>query len=205
MVRVTLLDDHPAVLAGLCRLLEAEPDLEVAAATPDHRGLLALLERTEPDVLVLDHDLAQTDGLSHCLRVKRRPDPPAVVVYAAYTDPALALAARAAGADGLVDKADPVHLLLDAIRAAAAGGCVMPGIPRHAYAAAVERIDDADLPVLAMRLDGAGLDEIAAALRADRGEVVWRAQRIVGRLCPGLRHRPAAKPPRAAGAGSVPG
>jgi two-component system, NarL family, response regulator DevR len=202
MVRVALLDDHPAVLAGLRRLIEPEPDLAVVGATGDPGQLAPLLDRSRPDVLVLDHDLARADGLSHCLRVKRRARPPAVVVYAAYTSPALALAARAAGADGLVDKAHPVRLLLDAIRTAAEGGRVIPGVPQHAYAAAVERIDDADLPVLAMLLDGTTVEGIAAALRRDPGEVAWRAQRIVGRLCPGLRQRPVDEPRSAAPAPS---
>jgi DNA-binding NarL/FixJ family response regulator len=191
MANVALLDDHPAVLAGLQRLIDPEPDLTVVEATRDHRELAAVLDRSEPDVLVLDHDLAHADGLSHCLRVKRRPDPPAVVVYAAYTGPALLLAARAAGADALVDKAAPVHELLQAIRSVAAGRKAMPPLPAGTYASAVSRIEDADLPVLAMLLDDVPLDGIAGALRCDAGEVAWRAQRIVGRLCPGLRQRPA--------------
>lgn len=198
MVRVALLDDHPAVLAGLRRLIEPEPDLAVVAATGDHRELNAVLDRHAPDVLVLDHDLAHADGLSHCLRVKRRPDAPAVVVYAAYTGPALAIAARAAGADALVDKADAVHRLLDAIRRVARGTRLIPAPATDAFAAAVARIDDTDLPVLAMLLDDATVSEIAAALRRDPGEVAWRAQRIVGRLCPGLRQRPTSDAPHAA-------
>jgi len=200
MVRVALLDDHPAVLAGLRRLLDPEPDLTVVAATRDHRELTALLDRAAPDVLILDHDLAHADGLSHCLRVKRRRSAPAVVVYAAYTGPALAIAARAAGADALVDKADAVSRLLDAVRCVARGRRRLPAVPADAYASAVSRIDDADLPVLAMLLDDASVDDIAAALRRDAGEIAWRAQRIVGRLCPGLRQRPEQAPHAAAAA-----
>jgi two-component system, NarL family, response regulator DevR len=201
MLRVALLDDHPAVLAGLRRLLEPEPDLAVVGATGNPSRLMPLLHRTRPDVLVLDHDLARADGLAHCLRVKRRERPPAVVVYAAYTGPALALAARAAGADGLVDKAAPLDRLLDAIRITADGRRAIPAVPRDAYAAAVERIDDGDLPVFAMLLDGAPVQNIAVALRTDPAEVGWRAQRIVGQLCPGLRQRPIEQPPSTTSAG----
>jgi len=192
MTRVALLDDHPAVLVGLRRLLEFEPGLTVVACTRDHRELPGLLDRARPDVVILDHDLAHVDGLAQCLRVKRRQDPPAVVVYAAYTGPGLAIAARAAGADALVDKAAPVHELLEAIRGVARGSRLIPAPPADAYAAAVARVDDTDLPVLAMLLDGASVEEIAVALRREPAEVAWRAQRIVGRLCPGLRQRPAA-------------
>jgi DNA-binding NarL/FixJ family response regulator len=197
MLRVALLDDHPAILAGLQRLIDPEPDLVVVGATREPKELEALIERTRPDVLVLDHDLAQADGLALCLRVKRKERrPPAVVVYSAFTSPALALAARAAGAAAVVDKADPVRRLLEAVRAAGDGRQLMPATSPDAYAAAVERLEDDDLPILAMLLDGAPLDDIAAALRSDPAELAWRAQRIVGRLCPGLRQRPSAEQPR---------
>jgi two-component system response regulator DevR len=182
MLRVALLDDHPAVLAGLRRLIEHEPDLTVVAATADPAELPRLLDRAKPDVLVLDHHLADGDGLTHCLRVKRRPRPPAVLVYSAYTGPALTLAARAAGADGLVDKAEPVRWLLSAIRTVAAGRRVMPAASRDAHIVAARRVDAGDLPVLAMLLDGTTVDDIAATLRTDPGMVAWQAQRIVGRL-----------------------
>jgi DNA-binding NarL/FixJ family response regulator len=164
--------------------------MRVVGSTRDATELHSLLAGTAADVVVLDHDLAHADGLAHCLRVKRRLAPPAVVVYAAYAGPALALAARAAGADALVDKADAVPALLAAIRAAARGTRTLPAVPREAYAAGVERVGDEDLPILAMLLDGATPEEIAGSVQRDPGEIAWRAQRIVGRLCPGLRHRP---------------
>ena len=58
----------------------------------------------------------------------------------------------------------------------------MPPLRHEAYEALVARIDDEDLPILAMLLDGESLDAIAATLQTDRTEVGWRAQRIVGRL-----------------------
>jgi two-component system, NarL family, response regulator DevR len=189
MLRVAILDDHPAVLAGLRRFFDPQHDLSVIAAAATAAELSRQLDGARADVLVLDYDLTRSDGLSYCQRVKSRSRPPAVVIYSAYSGHALGLAARAAGADGVVDKAEPVQHLLAAIRAAAAGELAMPAVPRDAYQAAVANVDDEDMPVLAMLLDGAPLDAIAQALRTDQAEVSWRAQRIVGRLRPGLRTR----------------
>jgi DNA-binding NarL/FixJ family response regulator len=186
MLRVALLDDHPAVLAGLRRLIEPQPDMMVIAAAPTVAELSQQLERARADVLVLDYDLARGDGLMHCLRVKRRMRPPAVIIYSAYSGHTLVLAARAAGADGVVDKADPVHELLAAIRGAGIGEPTMPAVPRDAYAAAVATLEDEDLSVLAMLLDGESLDAMAQALRKSRTEVSWMSQRVVGRLRPGV-------------------
>jgi DNA-binding NarL/FixJ family response regulator len=184
MLRIALLDDHPAVLAGLRRLIDAEPDLTVAAVAATAPELARELDGVRPDVLILDYDLIRDDGLAHCRRIKSRPDPPAVVVYSAYAGPALTLAARAAQADAVVDKAEPVQSLLAAVRLAAGGEVVMGAVPRDAFEAAVGRLQDEDLPVFAMLLDRESYDSIAEALRVDQAEVSRRAQRIVGRLRP---------------------
>ena len=190
MLRLALLDDHPAVLTGLRRLIEPQPDMTVIAAAPTVAELTEQLDGACADVLVLDYDLARGDGLTHCLRVKRGSRPPAVIIYSAYSGHTLVLAARAAGADGVVDKSEPVQALLAAIRRAAAGELTMPPVPRDAYEAAVATLDDEDLPVFAMLLDGASLEGMAQALRRSRAEAAWRSQRIVGRLRPVLRMRP---------------
>jgi DNA-binding NarL/FixJ family response regulator len=184
MLRIALLDDHPAVLAGLRRLIDAEPDLSVAAVAVSAPELARELNGLRPDVLILDHDLARDDGLAHCRRIKGRPNPPAVVIYSAYAGSPLTLAARAAQANAVVDKAEPVQTLLTAVRRAAKGDVVMAPVPRDAFEAAVARLEDDDLPVFAMLLDREPLDSIAEVLRVDQAEVNRRAQRIVGRLRP---------------------
>jgi DNA-binding NarL/FixJ family response regulator len=189
VLRVALLDDHPAVLAGMRRLIASEPDLTVAAVASTAHELARELDGMRPDVLVLDYDLARDDGVSHCRRIKSRPQPPAVIIYSAYAGPALTLAARAAQADGVVDKAVPVPTLLTALRRVALGELVMSPVPHDVFEAAVARLDDDDLPVFAMLLDREPLDSIARALRTDRAEVSWRAQRIVARLRPRLGRR----------------
>lgn len=107
-----------------------------------------------------------------------------MVIYSAYAGPALTVAACAAEADGVVDKAEPVHSLLAALRRVANGEVVMPAFPRDAFEAAVVKLDDDDLPVFAMLLDREPYDSIAHALRADPADVARRAWRIVGRLRP---------------------
>jgi two-component system response regulator DevR len=189
MLRIALLDDHPAVLAGLRRLIDSEPDLTVVAAASNAAELARELDGLRPDVLIIDYDLARGDGLAHCRRIKSRPQPPSVIVYSAYAGPALTLAARAAQADGVVDKAAPVPILLNAVRRVANEEEVMAPIPLDVFESAVARLDDDDLPVFAMLLDREPLDSIAQALRTGGADISRRAQRIVGRLRPRLgRH-----------------
>jgi DNA-binding NarL/FixJ family response regulator len=195
VLNIALLDDHPAVLAGLRRLIDPEPDLTVLAAARSADDLTRRLDGRRVDVIVLDYDLARDDGLSLCRRIKGRPESPRVIIYSAYASPALSLAARAAGADGVVDKSEPVPALLAAIRSVARGETHIPSVPPDAYKAAAARLDDEDLPVLALLLDGEPVDAIAQALRADPNEVAWRRQRIVGLLRPKLRPGPVEQTP----------
>lgn len=189
MLRIALLDDHPAVLAGLRRLIDSERDMTVVAAASTAHELARKLDGVRPDVLVIDYDLARDDGLAHCRRIKSRPQPPAVIIYSAYAGPALTLAARAAQADGVVDKAEPVRMLVTALRRVALGEVVLPPVPRDVLEPAVAKLEDDDLPVFAMLLDREPLDSIARAVRTDEAEIGWRAQRIVGRLRPRLGAR----------------
>jgi DNA-binding NarL/FixJ family response regulator len=189
MIHLALLDDHPAVLAGLRRLIEHETDLLIVGAAPTAPELARQMGEQRADVLVLDHDLARSDGLAHCRRVKDRPNPPGVIIYSAFASQALALAARVAHADAVVDKTEPVSSLLAAIRAVAAGGTLLPAISRDAYETATARLSEDDLPVLAMLLGGETLPAIAHALRTDQAEIAWRAQRMIGRLRPGATMR----------------
>jgi DNA-binding NarL/FixJ family response regulator len=189
MIRLALLDDHPAVLAGLQRLLAPARDMEVLAAAADEVALARELRGRRPDVLIVDYDPGRGDALSLCRRVKARPDTPRVLIYTAYANPALTIAARAAQADGLLDKSEPASALIAAIRRIADGETVMPTVSRGEFEAAVARLEDTDLPIFAMLLDGAPLPTIAEGLRTDDSEAARRAHKIVGRLRPRLDAR----------------
>jgi two-component system response regulator DevR len=186
MIRLVLLDDHPAVLSGLQRLLAPAPDMEVLAAATDEVALARELRGRRPDLLIVDYDPARGDALSLCRRVKARPDTPRVLVYTAYAGPALTVAARAAQADGVLDKGEPARTLIAAIRRIADGETVMPAVSRAEFEAAVARLDENDLPMFAMLLDGAPVPEIAEGLQTDERKAARRAQKIVARLRPRL-------------------
>jgi two-component system capsular synthesis response regulator RcsB len=186
MIRVALLDDHPAVLAGLRRLLDYTAEIDVLAAAADEVELARALGTRRADVLIVDYDLARGDALALCRRIKARPEPLRVLVYSAYASPALAIAARVAQADGVLNKADPATALVETIRRIAHGETLIPDVAPEDLAAAAARVDDADLPIFAMLVDGEPLDMIAETLGTDQREIARRAGKLVGRLRPRL-------------------
>ena len=108
MIRVVVIDDHPALRAGLHTVLESEPGIVYAGESDGgEESLWPLLRRVEPDVVLLDYHLPKGDGLQLCYRIKQNIPAPAVIIFSAYASPDLLLPAQLAKADGSSTRASP--------------------------------------------------------------------------------------------------
>jgi DNA-binding NarL/FixJ family response regulator len=182
VIRVAVLDDHHAIRVGLQAALRAEPGLLAVGTASEPAELDTLLEAAAPDVLLLDYWLPGTDGLELCRRVKTRPDAPAVLLYSAYADAAMAVPAMVAGADGLIHKGAPSESLYEAIRRVAGGGEAMPPVSPELLQAAGQALDPDDLPILGMLVNGTSRDRIAGTLDLDAERFDRRIERMLGKL-----------------------
>ncbi len=182
MIRVLSVDDHPALQAGLHTVLRAEPGLVPVGTAANEFELWPALERTCPDVVLLDYHLPRSDGLLLCHRIKQTIQAPKVLIYSAYADASLAVPAVIAGADGLLHKSAPANDLFNAIRTVARGEKVLPKISIELQSAAAERLDPEDRPIVPMVLDGASEGEIREALRLEPADLAARIERMIGRL-----------------------
>jgi tellurite resistance protein TerC len=162
--RVLLVDDHPAVRAGLRAVIAASPDLTPAAAAATARDALAQAKALAPDVVVVDYYLPDNDGLSLTRQLKALPQPPRVLVYSAYADPPMTIGAIVAGADGIAGKSSNGDELCLAIRTLANGRTAIPPVPPSALKAIASRLDPDDTPILAMLVHGIPAAEIADVL-----------------------------------------
>jgi DNA-binding NarL/FixJ family response regulator len=162
-MELVLVDDHPAVRAGLRGLLDDEDDLRVVATAANAREGFEAIADLEPAVALLDHHLPDDDGLSLCLRTRALPNPPHAVIYSAFADAEMAVRATIAGAAGVVSKATPANALIAVLRTAGAGE-LRPTLEPGALRAAGGRLADDDLPILGMLAHGVAEDEIAATL-----------------------------------------
>jgi len=182
VIRVLLVDDHPAMRTGLAAVLAAEPGMVVLGAAASADELAPALNRTKPDVVLLDYHLPSSDGLVLCRVLKRSVPAPGVLLYSAYADASLAIPAILAGADGLLNKAAPAKDLYDAIRRVARGDRVLPAVPRDLLDSASARLDPEDLPILGMILDGASPADVADTLLVEPRNVSARLDRMIGLL-----------------------
>jgi DNA-binding NarL/FixJ family response regulator len=181
-VTVLVVDDHPALRAGLEQLLDQEAGYRLIGAVSSEAELAIALERDRPDVVVMDYALTRGDGLSACFRLKQRPHPPGIVLYSAYVDDVFAVPATLAQADAIVSKNDPVEVLLTAIDAVAAGESRVPPPDPELIEAASARLDAEDLPIVGMLFARVRVDDIATTLGVDPREVRARALRIIGEM-----------------------
>jgi DNA-binding NarL/FixJ family response regulator len=182
-IHVLLVDDHPAVRHGIRQLIADQPDMvmiaEHGSATRD-TGEVARWA----DVAVVDYHLGDRDGLWLTGQIKRRPGAPPVLIYSAFADTALAVAAIVAGADGLLSKATLGEELTIAVRRLVHGRQYFPAIPASIASALAARLAPRDQAIVSMLVHGVSADGLAARLKMTPGELEARRQLIVQTIAP---------------------
>ena len=114
-------DDHPLVREALTSLLGNEDDIEVLGAAADGREAVALAERTSPDVLLLDLEMPELDGIEVTRALTASGSPPRIVVLTTFADRDRILGALDAGALGYLLKDAEPDEIIRGVRAAARG------------------------------------------------------------------------------------
>jgi DNA-binding NarL/FixJ family response regulator len=163
-IRVLIVDDHPAVRAGLRELLEDQIDFDVVHVAESAEEALAATSVRPVDVAVVDFQLGGRSGLWLSRKLKRLPDPPGVVIYSAYADGVLNAAAVVARADGIVSKGGRGSELCAEIRRVAHGLSGLPPMPPWLGETIRERFSHQEQAIFGMLLAGIEPGEIAETL-----------------------------------------
>ena len=100
--RVLLAEDHPGVAKAVCRVLALE--CEVVGSVPDGSALLEAAQRLQPDVIVVDLNLADGDGLEACRQITQGNPAAKVIVFTAMNDPDVKQRSTEVGASAFVCK-----------------------------------------------------------------------------------------------------
>jgi two-component system, NarL family, response regulator LiaR len=120
-VRTLITDDHKVVRTGLRGFLELDPELEVVGEAANGEEAIAMAQRLEPDVVLMDLLMPVVDGIEATGRIRRElPEVEVVALTSVLEDASVAGAIRA-GAIGYLLKTTEADELCEAIKAAAAG------------------------------------------------------------------------------------
>jgi DNA-binding NarL/FixJ family response regulator len=151
-IRLVLAEDHYLVREGIRRVLDAQPDMDVAAACGDLDALLEAVEAENPDVVVTDIRMPPggvDEGIQAALRLRETKPELGVVVLSTYAEPSYALALLESGSAGraylLKERVEDIEQLAAAIRAVAGGGSVID--PKVVEALVAEKARDEESPL----------------------------------------------------------
>ena len=202
MIRIAVVDDQALVRAGFRMICEAEDDFTVVGEAGDGLEGVVLVERSQPDVVLMDIRMPTMDGVEACAQVTRRHPDARVLMLTTFDLDDYVFAALRAGASGFLLKDTPPEVLVDAIRIVASGESLLaPSVTRRLIERFVEQdrpapstaargldmLTDRELEVLRLVARGLANAEIATSPYLGEATVKTHVGRVLSKL--GLRDR----------------
>ena len=200
LIRVVLADDHAVVRAGLKAVLGTARDIDIVGEAKDGKEAVALAERLNPDVVVMDLSMGGADGAEATKEIVAKGLATRVLILTMHAEEDYLVPLLEAGAAGYLVKSAADRELVDAVRAVARGDVyVRPSAarvlakgltrkdPAQAERERYEMLTDRERNVLRLVAEGYSAPEIGARLFISPKTVDTYKQRINEKL--GLTHR----------------
>ncbi len=188
-IRVLIVDDHAMVRKGLITFLKNKPELQLAGEAADGREAIELVEKLQPDVVLMDLVMPELGGVAATRAIHQRWPHVQVIALTSFQEKQLVQDALQAGAIGYLLKNVSGDELADAIRQAHGG---RPTLAPEAVQALVQPPSEiesmaADLTrreheVLALLVQGMSNPEIAERLVISRATVKVHISNILSKL-----------------------
>ncbi|MFC0675347.1 response regulator [Brachybacterium hainanense] len=194
MIRIAVADDQSILRAGLVALLRLEADLEVVGEASDGAGTLELVERTDPDVLLLDVQMpagrgrdgapGPDDGIDVAARLRGAGRArPRIIVLTTFGRAGYLRRTMETGAEGFMVKDAPVERLVDAIRRVQQGLRVVdPDLAAQSLSVGPSPLTAKETEVLRAAAAGGSTAQIAAELFLSEGTVRNHISSAIGKI-----------------------
>jgi two-component system invasion response regulator UvrY len=193
-IRILIADDHPIVRQGLRRIVEADPGLAIAGEAGDAEALLAALDRTATDLVLLDVSMPGGLFLETLQELRTQHPSVRVLVLSVHPEDQWAVRALRAGASGYLTKDHSPEQLLEAIRRVYRGGkYVSPTLAEHlaqhidegGQRAPHELLSDREFEVMRRLGSGLTVSQIASELSISAKTVSTYRTRILEKMAVG--------------------
>jgi NarL family two-component system response regulator LiaR len=194
MPTVIVVDDHPVVRAGVRTVLDAAEDITLLAEGTTGADALRLVTLHHPDVLVLDVNLPDINGVEVTRRLREQGEATAILVMTVHDDSRTVFGLLENGATGYVLKDEALETLVRAVRAVAQGASwLSPAVARQVVKRAVGDVPTTpespltpltprELEVLRLLAQGFDNAAIARVLVVTRRTVQNHVSNIYGKL-----------------------
>jgi len=202
MIRVMLVDDQQMVRAGFRMILDAEPEITVVGEAADGLEAVEMVDRAQPDVILMDVRMPRMDGIDACERICGAANTSArVMMLTTFDLDEYVHAALRAGASGFMLKDAPAEQLIDGIEVIANGDALLaPSITQllideiarrpvgqpDAFPG-IDKLTDRELDVVKLMSRGMSNGEIATELFLGEATIKTHVGRILAKL--GARDR----------------
>ncbi len=121
MIKVLIADNHPIIRMGIRHVLSAASDFEVIADVGTTSELFRKLERETPDVVMLEMDIPEINGIATLRKIKKEYPDIKVLIYSGQSEDVYALSTIRAGAFGYLSKTADIDYIISAVRKVAEG------------------------------------------------------------------------------------
>ncbi len=191
MIKVGIVDDHSMVRSGLIRIISEESDMEVVAEADGHVQLFKSLEKTDPNVIVLDISMPGEDGLEIVKELKRSHPRIKVLMLSMHPEDRFSVRAIKAGASGYLTKKSAAEELVNAIRQIHNEGKfitktladkLINSFEADADKPPHERLSDREFQILCMIASGKKIKEIAEELFLSPATVATYRARVLEKM-----------------------
>ena len=188
-IRILVADDHPMLREGLVAVLSTQPDFDIVGEAADGAEVVRLAEALRPDVILLDLEMPDVDGVAALEGLRDAGSEARAVVFTAYDTDERILRSLRAGARGYLLKGASRQEIFDAVRTVHAGGSLLePGVTTRLLdhvregGAQTEPLTPRELEVLALISEGLHNSEIAGRLFVTERTVKFHVSSILAKL-----------------------
>ncbi|MFN2199014.1 MAG: response regulator [Anaerolineales bacterium] len=194
LIRILIADDHPVVRDGLAMMLGTQPDFAVVGQAASGRQALQLAQVLRPDVICLDLEMPDLDGVQVLETLQHSDLEARVIVFTAYDDDERILSAVRLGARGYLLKGSPREELFRAIRVVYQGGSLLEPLvvtrlmdrlaqdANPSESMPSEALTEREMEVLALMAQGRTNREIASELFVTERTVKFHVSSILSKL-----------------------